>query len=181
MRTKPIVAGAVIVVLLLTTTIVFIISRPSPPAITVRYVKSVQSNNSVTATFEVTNHTGSRYHVYPFLVEVRNGPLWRTCFLFNSTPDLTLEPSDGQSVTFQMANLPTGAPLRLTMQAHKELKAGLAGLLDRFEMRFRFGMKSVSVNPFRKTGRVFSRPTELVSQEFIEPDSNQLGQGNFGK
>jgi len=150
-------------------TILVDIPRPSPPAITVRHIKSVRYGGVVLATFEITNHTGSVYHIYPFLVEVRNGPLWRTCFLFNSASDLEVGPGGDHSITFQMADLPTGSPLRLTMQAHKELKAGLAGLFDRFEMRFRFGMKSVSVNPFRKTGRVFSRPTELLSQEFIEP------------
>jgi hypothetical protein len=150
-------------------TILVFIPRPPSPAITVRHIKSVQYGGVVLATFEITNHTGSVYHVYPFLVEVRNGPLWRTCFLFNSASDLEVGPSGYHSITLQMADLPTGSPLRLTMQAHKELKAGLVGLFERFEMRFRFGVKSVSVNPFRKTGRVFSRPTELLSQEFIEP------------
>src|SRR5713226_7445378 len=68
---------------------------------------------------------------------------------------------------FRCPILPTRSPLRLTMHAHKELKAGLAGLFMRLDLRFRHGNKKLSLNPFDKKTKVFAKPTEIVSDEFV--------------
>lgn len=76
MKTKAIIAAAVVIATPLLTAIVFITYRPSPPAITVRHVKSVRSGDWVAATFEITNHTDLGYLVDPFYVVARNGLGW---------------------------------------------------------------------------------------------------------
>jgi len=180
MRTKPIIAGAVVAVLL-STAIVLISARPSPPPITVRHVKSVQSGGGIEITYELTNHTTNSYSVYPVSVEVRNGLVWKTCSDFNSHPRPihNLGPLGSESSTFEMTNLPTGSPLRLSLCAGKEL-TGLERFFRRLGLRFRHGNKDVPLNPFDKT-IVFSKPTQIVSDEFVEPEPNHLGQRNSEK
>ena len=186
MRTKPIIAGAVLIAILLLTTIVFITARPSPSAITVRHIKSVQSGGGVTATFEIKNHTARTYSVYPLSVEVSNGPVWKACADFSSPsfPIDNLGPHASMTRTFYMTDLPTGSPLRLRLQGQKEL-VGLDSFFMRLNLRFRQGQKNVSLNPFDKT-RVFLTPIQIVtiqivSDEFVESEQNQLGQGNSEK
>jgi hypothetical protein len=87
MRTKAIAAGVVGTIVLLCVAILAITPRPpSPASITVRYIKSVQSGELVTATFEITNHTANGYFVGATIVEVLNDQFWKKCFQFDSTP-----------------------------------------------------------------------------------------------
>jgi hypothetical protein len=61
------------------------------------------------------------------------------------------------------------------MSVAKEL-GGLEGLFTRLDLRFR-GRK-VPLNPFDKTMTVFSsKPSQIVSEEFVEPEQKQGGQG----
>jgi hypothetical protein len=69
-----------------------------------------------------------------------------------------------------MTNFPKGCPLRLRMKISKEL-AGLEKLFQRLDLRFRLGQSSVSVNPFEKH-IFFGTYTEIVSDEFVEPEPN---------
>jgi hypothetical protein len=177
MAKKRVMAGAVVIAILLLISIVFITARPIPPPITVRHVKSVQSGNLVTATFEIANHTGGNCFVYPISVEVSNGLAWKACFDWNSQsfPIDGLGPHLSESRTFYMTHLPTGSPLRLRLTGQKGL-VGLDSFFMRLNSRFRQGQKSVSLNPFDKT-MVFLNPIQVVSDEFVESEPNSVGKG----
>jgi hypothetical protein len=64
----------------------------------------------------------------------------------------------------------------LRVLGNKE-SAGLERLFMRLNMRFRQGQKGVSLNPLDKGLRAFSKPTVIVSDEFVEPGSNHMDQG----
>ena len=174
MRTKPIIAGAVVAVLFLTS-IVFIISRPSPPPIKIRQIKSVQSGGWVTATFEITNQTASTYVFFPVQVEVRSGAAWKKCFEFDNA--YALPPSVGAHgcKTYDavgMGLLPKGFSLRFRLRAQKIL-TGLNGFIRRFKLNLRPGIPHMPLNPFDKTSTVAGPPVEIVSDEFVVPEANQ--------
>jgi len=168
---RRLVSVAIVVTVGLLLTILVLIPRPPSPPIMVHHIKSVRSGNLVTATFEITNHTTSRYSFYPVLVEIRKGPVWKTYSValwesysdLNTHPSSFLGPHDSQTFTVGMGTLPTGSPLRLRMNTERQL-VGLMGLFVRLELLFRRGL--VSVNPFDKTTTVFSKPTQVVSDEF---------------
>ena len=165
MRTKPIIAGAVIIAILLS--IVFITARPSLPSITVRHIKSVRSGDWVVATFEITNQTDQNYLLIPVWVKARNGLAWPLTDHF-SIP--ILGPYRSVTATFNMTNLPAGSPVRLRLDAIKEL-AGLERFFMRFDLRFRQGQRNVSLNPLDKSVRVFSsKQAVILSDEFVEPE-----------
>ena len=195
MSRTPIIAGVVGIAVLLCVTILFTVPRPSPPPITVRHVRSIQSgrwfsatfgitnppiwlgrvnrtfDSGVTAIFEITNHTSSIYHIEPVSFEVRNGLVWKKCFAFDHSPlPLALRPHASETTAFNMTNLPTGSPLRLRMCFRKEL-AGLERLFMRFDLRFRQGHRNVSLNPFDKSLSVFSsKQAVILSDEFVEQE-----------
>lgn len=169
MRTKGIVVAGIVVAVLLCIAILAVVNRPPSSTITVRHVKSVQSGGLVSAIFEITNHTTSRYFVYPMSVEVRNGLAWKKCFDFVSFPGPFVVPHGSESSTFYMTNLPTDCPLRLRMGAGKEL-TGLKGLFARFELRILGGARSISLNPFDETSSVFSKRIQILSDEFMNSE-----------
>lgn len=173
MGKKPIVVGGVVGILLLIT-IAFVTGGPSSSAITVRRVKSVHSGGLVTANFEMTNHTTNNYVVYMWWVEARMGSVWKRCFDLRPHPFLQLYSHGAQISSLAMTNLPTGSRLRLRMGVSKEL-AGLETLFPRLRLRFQGGQ--ISLNPFDKRTKVFGVPTQIVSDEFVEPESNHIGQG----
>ena len=174
MRKKAIIAGAILIAILLLGSILFIGAPPSSPPITVRHIKSVQSGDHVTATFEITNHTARNYSVYPVSVEARNGSVWKTCSDFSSYsfPIDDLGPHGSESRTFEMSNWPTGSPLRFRLTASERL-TGLKARLTYFEWSL-VNHKNllVPLNPFQ-TNFSFPRTIEIVSEEFIEPEANQ--------
>lgn len=172
MKTKPVIAGVIVAVLLLTS-IVFIISRPSPPPIKIRQIKSVQYGCWVTATFEITNKTGSTYVFFPGQVEVLSGAAWKKCFEFDNA--YALPPSVGAHgcKTYDDVGrglLPKGSPLRFRLRAQKIL-TGLNGFIRRFKLNLRPGVPHIPLNPFDKTSTVAGPPVEIVSDEFVEPDA----------
>ena len=182
MRKKAIIAGAVLIAILLCITILFIVARQSSPTITVRHVKSVQSGHQFTETFEITNHTSRRYYVYAFSVQVSNGLIWKDCydsFGKSPSPPPILGSRGSETADFDMTNFPKGFPLRLRMKISKEL-AGLEKLFQRLDLRFRLGQSSVSLNPFEKH-IFFGKYTEIVSDEFVEPEQKGEDKGGSEK
>jgi hypothetical protein len=169
-KTKPIIAGAVLianVAILLSLTIVFITARPSPPAVTVRYAKSIRTGDWVAATFEIINHTATGYYVFTVFLEVHDGPMWRTNFnLRPLRPAFLLGPHGVATHTVVGTNLPAGYPLRLRMVANRGL-TGLSGFFRR--LRLWLQGSQVSLNPFDKKP-VGSNRTQILSEEFIEPE-----------
>lgn len=175
MAKKPIIASAVLIAILLLVLILFITARP--PAITVRHIKSIKSDNRVTAIFEFTNLTTSSCVLVPNSVEVRTASLWKTCFHFlDKTNPITvihvgpfyLGPHCSISTNLEVINLPTAAPLRLKIVVVSE-RAGVETFPERLVSAFWFGEKGVRLNPFDKTYfGGFSKPTPIYSQEFIE-------------
>jgi len=153
-------------------------------------------------TFGVTNHSDRSCIVRPVSVEVRHGSSWERCFEFplpsgpvvshlgtsqgghiksgqDLGPNPLLGPHEYCSSTLELKNLPLGSPLRLKVGVSKELPA-LEGLFRRLDLRFRRGVKGIPLNPFNKSSRLrlYSKEAPTVSEEFIEPDSNPVSQGN---
>lgn len=167
MRTKPIIIIGAVVAVLFLTAIVFIGARPFPSGITVRHLKSVQSGGWVAATFEFTNHTDQNYLLDPLYVEARNGVGWPIAGPFSSP---ILGPHRSATATFNITNLAAGCAVHLRVLGNKE-SAGLERFFMRLNMRFRQGQKSVSLNPLDEGLRAFSKPTVIVSDEFVAPES----------
>lgn len=180
MRKKAIVAGAVLIAVVLCITIFFGAARPSPVPITVRHIQSVRSGDGVEMTFGITNHTTSSYRVSPVSVEVRNGLVWKECFAFNSHLGPFLSPHRSETFALSMSDLPTGSPLRFRLRAQKILTS-LNGFIRRLKLNLRFGHPHVSLNPFDKTITVFGNDTQIVSDEFVEPEPNPVVKGASDK
>ena len=180
-----VIVGLVGIILLFCITIFFAAAGKPSPALTVRHVKSVPSGNLVMLTFEITNHTAGICLVGPVSIEVRNGSVWSSFLHFAtartpSTPDYFLRSNEFMSFTLDVTNLPTTHPLRLRMRAHSE-REKLQSLFVRFRLRAFEGQTNVSLNPFDKSTSFFGKGTPVLSDEFVEPESNQIRQTSSGK
>ncbi len=169
MRRKPIIALVVGVALLLFI-IILVLPPPSPQTITVHHINSVQFGHQVTETFEITNHTAVSYFVAPATVVIIDGQVRRMCFdlMSASTPALIVRPYGCVSPSFQMANLPVGVPLRLSLTAQPEL-TGLKGLVTRLKLRYLEHQRVLY--PFWKTPIFgYRKSVNIDSDEFVEPE-----------
>jgi hypothetical protein len=182
MGKKPIVVGvfAIIALFILITNIRIV--DPSVPKITLQQFKNSQSGGVVTLAFTMTNETADSFLFYPFEVQAHNGTSWKECFRFqNDFRHLmpTLTSYAATNYTFELTNLPNGVPLRLVMHVQETL-TGFRGFLKRCDLRLSHRLGSVSLTSFWK-GRVFAYPTEIPSQDFIEPPVDQNGHGTSEK
>ena len=191
----PIIALVVGIAVLLFLAVLFVGLHPSPPAITIRHVRSLEHGGGSSLTFEMTNHTDRSCMVRPISVEVRHGSNWEKCFEFplpsypiishtftspNGVihlgrylgPNPLLGPHEYGSSTLEVRNLPVGSPLRLRVGVSRERPA-LEGFFKRLDLRFRHRWKRMPLNPFDRSSGVYSKETPIVSDEFIEPQANQ--------
>jgi hypothetical protein len=173
---KVIIASAVVAGLLFLA-ILFALPRQSPSPITVRHVKSLQSNNVITMTFEIKNHTAAPYIFFPFEVRTRNGNTWRKFQGFTAGtihPIPTLAPTGLASYTVDVTNLPAGSVVRFAIRAQETL-LGVKGFVRRAELNVRNRPAGagggISLNPHDANSKVFGLPTEIESEDFIEREN----------
>ncbi|MGH7973517.1 MAG: hypothetical protein ACREIC_32780 [Limisphaerales bacterium] len=173
MKTKAVVAGAVVLVVLLFLAILLTVPRKSQQDITVRHVKSVQSADITTMTFEVKNHTDTPYIFFPSEVQVRNGSAWTKFQGFDITtihPNPTVGPMALASYTVNVTNLPAKSVVRFSIRPQKIL-LGVNGFVRRAELNLKKqggGGGGVSMNPYDRNSSVYGLPTEVASEEFVE-------------
>lgn len=176
-KTKAIAASAVVLVGLIFVVFMLCIipHRPSQD-ITIRHVKSVQSANITTMTFEIKNHTANPYIFFPFEVQVRNGNGWSKFQGFDIGtihPIPKIDPKGLASYTVDVTNLPAASVVRFSIRPQKIL-LGVNGFVRRAELELDRrkqggGGGGVSLNPYDKNGQVFGLPTEAVATgEFVE-------------
>jgi hypothetical protein len=175
MRRKAIAAGAVVVVLFLFTALLLFAFRKPPQEITLRHVKSIRTEDITEMSFEVKNQTADSYIFYPFEMQIRNRNAW-TKFQgfdikqFHQSPKLS--PNGLASCTVNVTNLPAGALVRFGIRSQKVL-VGPRGFIRRAEFDLKQRRKGgpgvwIPLNPYDKNSQVYSRPSEVVSEEFIE-------------
>lgn len=167
MRRKPIVAGVVAIAILLLTIIVFITARPSPLTLTIQHIKSTQSENVTTMSFEVTNHTADPYILNPIQVQVRNGNAWTKFEDFDSAGPTPIVPRGVAFYTVEVTNLPPGSFVRSSLCPPKIL-SGFNGFFRRAQVRMIEPASKILLNPNDKLSGVAGPPTEVVSDEWLE-------------
>jgi len=156
--------------------------RSSP--VTVRYAKSILWGRPILASFEYTNHTTSVYGLNLVAVEFREGPVWKSCFYRGpvSAPAnrwSCVYPGCLLKQDYVLRDLPKTAAIRVRYEIFRYLP-GLKGLYRRFELRFRSGERQVDLNPFSKS-EVYSKPIEIVSDVFTEPELRSSQQMTAGR
>jgi hypothetical protein len=175
-KTKAIVAGAVVLVVLFFLAMLLIVSRKPAQAIAVRHVKSVQSGNVTTMTFEIKNHTANPYVFVPYEVQVRNGDVWikfQTVDDYEFLRKRSVIPAIGPTGlvyrTMDVTNLPAKSVVRVSMRSSKQL-LGLSGLFMRAKLNweFRGSGPHIPLNPFDSKSSPWGKPTEVTSDEFVE-------------
>jgi hypothetical protein len=167
-KPKAIIACAVVFVLLFFLAMLLIISSKPPQEITVRHVKSVQSSNVTTMTFEIKNHTTDRYAFSPFEVQVRNGTAWTKFQDFDmSKPTPLIAGRAVVSYTENVTNLPAGSTVRFAIRQQPVL-LGLNGFIRRAEIKLKNPTSMVSLNPYSKHSLVVDFPTAVWSEEWVE-------------
>lgn len=169
MKRKPITASAVGFVLVLFLGIVFALAHGPARTISVRHLNSVQSGKLTTATFAITNHTSNRYFVLPRSVEAHGRAKWKTCFEFTDVIETELSPTGHATLMLEMANLPSGTPLRLSLILIKELR-GPKGFFGRLRLILVDKVNDVPLNPFDMNSAIGSHPISIKSDEFVEPE-----------
>lgn len=179
MKTKAIIAGAVVFVLVLVIALLLATSRRPSQAITLRHVRSLRTDNVTMMSFEVKNHTAEPYIFFPFEVQVRSGDSWTKFQGFDITrihPAPKLDPAGLVSYTVGVTNLPAGTVVRLAIRPQKVL-LGVNGFVRRAELEVKrksrgaagAGGGGLPLNPYDKNSQVYGMPTEVVSEEFVEP------------
>jgi hypothetical protein len=169
MRVKLTIVGMVGLAALLCGAIGFGAARQPLRAISIRHVETLELGDGLEAMFQITNGGPRMYWVAAKSIEVREGGVWKPCFGFRGAfASPIVAPQSSVSSTFHVADLPTGSPLRLKVDAAREL-VGLESLWMRIEWRVRYWRSQTSLNPFDKGSHLFAKPTELVSEEFIQP------------
>jgi len=171
---KLVIAGGAFIVTIIIAAALLFVARPATPAITVRHVSSSkQSDNSIWACFEISNHTGAFYIALPDCVEVHHDGVWTKSPSLGSPGPIAqnLRPHSRIFPTIVLTNVPTATPLRLKMVGEKEL-AGPLGFLVWLKMRY---VKQAKLpRPFfSKRGThfyVYQNPIQIVSDEFVEAE-----------
>src|SRR5689334_8836187 len=118
---------------------VFIVTRRPALDFTVRHVKSVQSGEITTISFEIKNYTADPYIFFPFEVRVRNGTNWTKFQGFDISkinPHPTLNPGGVASYTVSVTNLPPGSVVRFSIRPQKIL-LGINGFVRRAELNLK--------------------------------------------
>jgi hypothetical protein len=174
---KAIVAGVVGLLFLVVISLMFFVVRATAPAVTVRYIKTVQSGNSLAMTLQISNHTANGFIFHPFKLEAREGDGWKTRCKFEATsfrpaPELTAYSLT--NFTFEVTNAPAGSSLRFTIRV-QEVLTGAKGFIRRVEVRHQdtisgSGGKPFPLNPYDKWSKVFGKPIEVVTEEFVLPE-----------
>ena len=172
-RTKAIVAGAVLSVVLLLV-LLFVLDRRRPQDITIRHVKSVQSEDITIMTFEIKNHTSNSYIFALFELEVRKGNGWNRFPGLNTrfSPVPNLDPGGLATYSVSVTNLPAGSLVRFSIHPMKII-LGFSGFVRRAQFNFQRlrrggGGMRISLNPNDKNSKVYGSTTEVVSEEFVE-------------
>lgn len=177
MGKKAIVAGVVGIVFLAVITLIFFAARAASPGLTARHIKTVQSGSSLSMTLQISNRTANGFIFYPFKLEAREGTGWKTrCKFeapsFHPTPEVA--PYSFTNLTFEVTNAPLGSSLRLTIRV-QEILTGPKGFLRRVQVRHNdnisgSGGKPFPLNPYDKWSKVFGKPIEVVTEDFVLPE-----------
>jgi hypothetical protein len=170
-KTKAIVAGGVLLLFLLFIAILLSGPHKPPQDITVRHVKSIQSSNITTMTFEIKNHTATPYIFFPFEVQIRNGNAWTRLQGFDMQtihPPPKIDVRSLASYTINVTNVPSGSVVRFSIRPQKIL-LGVNGFVRRAELKLEHhGASSIPLNPNDRNSQVYGSPTEVVSDGFAE-------------
>ncbi len=169
MRTKAIVTGVGLIALFCLIATLLSVPRKPPQEITVRHVKSVQSSNVTTMTFEIKNHTADAYIFFPNELEIRTGKEWSKFVAFDIGkfhPSPSVNPMGLASCTIEVTNLPAKSVVRFKIRPQRTL-TGLTGLIRRSELNLA-NRGQVPLNPFDRNSKVYGLPIEAVSEEFVE-------------
>jgi hypothetical protein len=168
-KKRVIIVGSVVLAVLLFA-ILLSVHRDQPQAIKVRHVKSVQSSNVITMTFEVTNHSTDTYMFDQFDVAVRNDNAWARIFYFPGMGRVNLLPRGSNSYELSVLNLPTNSVVRYSFASNKVL-LGVEGFLIRVKINLQqlgHGHRWISLNPYDKNSHVYGKPIEVFSEEWVE-------------
>lgn len=184
MRTKAIVASVVPSVVLLLV-LFFILDRRPSQDITIRHVKSLQSEDITIMTFEIKNHTSNPYIFFPFEVQVRNENRWNKFQGFDTriSPFPTLDPGGLATYSVSVTNLPAGSVVRFTIHPQKII-LGFNGFVKRAELdlqNLRSGGPRLSLNPNDKNSKVYGPPKMVLSEEFAVPEPETTPRVNSEK
>ena len=151
--------------------------RRPPQDITIRHIGSVHSDNVTTLTFEITNHTADQYIFLPKEVQVRKGNAWvkfRDFDYFFPRPQ-TLAPRAVLSLyRVDVTNMPVGSVVRFNIRPQKAL-LGINGFTRRAEGDLKRQIQGgggpwIPLNPYDTNGTVWGLPTEVLSEEWVEPE-----------
>ena len=168
-RRRLIVAGVVVAPSFVFIAFAIALIRLTPPAITVRHVKSVPTGQAMAATFDITNHTSNTYFLCPNLVEACHGAQWKPCFKFSEDYESELRLDSHKSLTFAVTNLPSGSPLRVSLHVFKELR-GVRAFPRLLRDRLANKEPLLTPNPFDKSEAITSQVSSIVSDEFMVPE-----------
>jgi hypothetical protein len=171
-RANPFAAWVAAATVLLFAMFLFVSAPPSSPAITVRFKECVKFTDGYLASFGVTNRAKGRYSVIPVRLEIQKGQAWELCndglVGFPVLDTLGSRASGVQPCLVK--RLPPGSRLRVVMNTQRELR-GMDSFLLRLQLRVTKGDKRWSLNPFNKKVLFLSKAIEIVSDEFVEPDT----------
>jgi len=136
-------------------------------------------------TFEIKNHTADPYIFHPFEVQVRNGNAWAKFQGFDIIkihPAPKIDPKGLASYTLNVTNLPAASVVRFKIRPQKTL-LGVNGLVRRAELNLKKQGPSggFPLNPYDRNSNVFGLPTEVVSEEFVEPEPELRVQKESGR
>jgi hypothetical protein len=169
-KTKAVIAGAVVLAVLLFIVMFLPAHHSRPQAVTVRHVKSVQSSNVTTMTFEVTNHTADTYVFKPAQILVRDGNSWTMFQDFerlNFNPLPKLAPRGVALYDVDVTNLPANSVVLFLMTPQKVL-VGVDGFILRVKWDVEARRRVFPLNPFDRSSQVYGTPAYVVSEEWVE-------------
>lgn len=164
--------GLVGIAFLLLTAILLVAVRTASTAVTVRHVKSDQTFDTFAVTVQISNGTANDFIFYPSKLEAREGTGWRKVCEFRADsfhPAPCVAAHSATNFTWDAPNVRVGSTVRVTMRA-QEVLTGAKGFLRRVELRrIDKTPNRVPLNPYDKNSKVFGKPIEIVTEEFIAP------------
>jgi hypothetical protein len=176
-NSKAIVVGAVLITILLLVAMLLAVALMPGRNITVRHLQSTRTGNVTTMSFEVKNSTPDHYIYFPFELQLRTGKTWTKFQGFDVTkihPAPKIDPGAVASYTLEVTNLPPGSLARFAIRPQRILQ-GLDGFVRRADLELKrktsgAGGGSIPLNPYDRNSQVYGKPTEVVSDEFMEVD-----------
>jgi hypothetical protein len=158
----------VLVLVLLCMAVALVTGKPST-AITLHNLRATQFEDGVSVGLKINNHSPNVLGIAPIRLEILEGAEWkdsRGIYGFSQSGDLG--PHASASSFCFINRFPPGSRLRLVMQSQRARK-GLDSFIVRAKLRLLQRDKRWSLNPFDKKVIFYTDPTEITSEEFVEP------------